>query len=302
MDTGIREIITQEITPRWLSDRGIRLFIRREDLTDPLISGNKWRKLRYNMAKAQQSGQKQLLTFGGAYSNHIHAVAGAAASIGFTAIGIIRGEEHFPLNPTLRYAQNAGMHLHYVDRKAYRDKERLLKELRLRYGDFYFIPEGGTNCLALQGCAEMMDRELLSMDLVTVPVGTGGTLAGMLTAAGNHQHLLGFASLKGSFLAEEVSRLLEICGKPARCSWEMIGDYHFGGYARVDEALYAFIREFKEETSILLDPVYTGKMLYGLKDMILADRFSPGVKICAVHTGGLQGWEGFRERYGWEVP
>ncbi|MFS4417503.1 1-aminocyclopropane-1-carboxylate deaminase/D-cysteine desulfhydrase [Maribacter sp. 2307ULW6-5] len=275
----------------WLAQKGVSITIRREDLLHPLISGNKFRKLKYNLAEAKEKGHTKLLTFGGAYSNHILATAAAGQEHGFATIGVIRGaelEKKWPENPTLSKASELGMRLVFVSRAQYRAKDtpHFLKELRRLYGDFYLLPEGGTNALAVKGCGEILRPKDTQYDVIASAVGTGGTLAGLIGAAGQRQKILGFSALKGNVHKDAMAHWVP----PGR--WEINTAYHFGGYGKINGALVHFINGFKTETGIPLDPIYTGKMLFGLLDMAKNDSFVHGTKILAVHTGGLQGIAG----------
>lgn len=284
----------QPIHNALLKEKAVTLLIRREDLLVPDISGNKWRKLKYNLIAAGKQGYDTLLSFGGAYSNHIYALAAAGKKYGFRTIGLIRGEAHHPLNPTLAFATHCGMQLHYLSRQDYRKKEdpAFQAALQEQYDPHYLIPEGGTNELAVQGCAEIvtdMDREF---DYICCPCGTGGTLAGMVTALQPHQTALGFSALKGgAFLEDIVAAYAGTTG-----GWQILHDYHFGGYAKVTEELLAFVKKFETDFEIPLEPIYTGKMLYGIFDLVKRDYFPRGTVVVAVHTGGLQGLEGLRAR------
>jgi 1-aminocyclopropane-1-carboxylate deaminase len=274
------------------------LHVKREDLSDPRFGGNKWRKLKYNLARAREQDKDTLLTFGGAWSNHVYATAAAGDRFGFSTIGIIRGEANRPLNPTLQFAHDCGMQLVYVDRKTYRDKTStgFIEELHERYGDFYLLPEGGSNRLARKGCAEIVSEIRDAFDLVTVACGTGATLAGMITALSASQHAAGFAVLKGAdFLLDDVAGMLAENGCCGRADWHIETGYHFGGYAKTAPELFSFIRRFKSDFGIELDAVYTGKMFYGLFDLIQKGVFERGTRIIAVHSGGLQGNAGFPE-------
>lgn len=271
--------------------RNIEVFIKREDLIHPVVSGNKFRKLKYNLLQAQAENQSQILTFGGAYSNHIAAAAFAAQENGLQAIGIIRGEELFDKiasNPTLLFAQNCGMQLHFVSREDYRLKNEasFLEKLTKEFGSFYLVPEGGTNDLAVQGCEEILLEQDARFDYICCAVGTGGTIAGLINSAKPHQKVLGFPALKGDFLRNEIRNFAK------NTNWDLITDYHFGGYGKVNPALIAFINTFYKETKILLDPIYTGKMLFGVIDLIQNNYFPEGSQILAIHTGGIQGIQG----------
>lgn len=260
---------------------GVELVLKREDQIHPFISGNKYRKLKYNIAEAQNKGFKKLLTFGGAYSNHIAAVSFAGYMFGFETLGIIRGEELRDKshdNATLGFAKKHGMQFKFVTREAYRT-DKLMHE----YQDYYIIPEGGTNALAIQGCEEILTETDCEFNYICTSVGTGGTMSGLINCSQPGQQILGFPALKGSFLQEDISKFV------SKSNWKLITDYHFGGYAKINEELIRFINEFKEKQYIPLDPVYTGKMMFGIFDLIEKGYFPKGSKILAIHTGGLQG-------------
>jgi 1-aminocyclopropane-1-carboxylate deaminase len=293
----------------FLDERGIQLLLKRDEQRylaaypgDRAFGGNKWRKLQYNLLAAREQGYRRLLTFGGAYSNHIAATASAGKLFGFQAVGIIRGEPGSD-NPTLRHARRCGMHLHFIDRTTYRRKEEpeILRKIMDRFGPAYLIPEGGTNGLALRGCREMVTEieEQLSGHLpayICLPAGTGGTLAGVIDGLAGRSFALGFSVLKGSFLAEEVTSLLRRYGSAIHHNWLMVDRYHFGGYARLKPPLLESIRNFKNKHDIQLDPIYTGKLMYGVYDMIKSGFFPRGSTVLAIHTGGLQGIAGFEEQ------
>ena len=239
-----------------------------------------------------------MLTFGGAWSNHIYATAAAGKYFGFNTIGIIRGEASKPLNPTLQFAHDCGMHIEYMERKHYRNKTspHIIEQLHARHGDFYLIAEGGSNHLALAGCAEIVTDINIPFDMISVACGTGATLAGMVSALIDKQSAIGFAVLKGAdFLEQDVARMLEESGHTATDNWRIETGYHFGGYAKTSSELFAFIRQFSTEHGIELDAVYTGKMFFGLFDLIRQGAFARGTRIIAVHSGGTQGNAGFPE-------
>ncbi len=272
-------------------DKGVELYLKREDLIHPFVSGNKYRKLKYNLIEAQKKNFKILLTFGGAFSNHIAAVASAGHEFGFKTFGIIRGEEleyKIEANPTLSFAKQSGMNFKFVSRDEYRNKtsDSFLNSLKEEFGRFYLIPEGGTNALAIKGCAEILDDEDFNFDYVCTAVGTGGTISGLINCSKSSQQVFGFPALKGDFLHQDISKFV------TNTNWELITNYHFGGYAKINEALVNFINEFKNGYKIPLDPVYTGKMMFGIFDLIEKGFFSKGSKILAIHTGGLQGISG----------
>jgi 1-aminocyclopropane-1-carboxylate deaminase/D-cysteine desulfhydrase-like pyridoxal-dependent ACC family enzyme len=288
-----------EIFDPLFEKKQIKLFIKREDLTDKFISGNKWFKLKYNIIEARKLGYKTLLTFGGAYSNHIHATAAAGKKYGFNTIGIIRGEEHFPLNPTLSSAKENGMLIKYIDRKSYRNKydDKLIIGLKNKYGDFYLIPEGGSNHLAVKGCSEIIPGIKISYDYICCACGTGGTLAGLILGLDSNAKAIGFSVLKGSeFLNQNVKNWLSVFGKNNLLNWEINFDFHFGGYAKFNAELLTFCKEFNYRHKIEIEPIYTGKMFYGIFDLIRQDYFQHDTTIVAIHSGGLQGIEGLKQR------
>ncbi|ELR69784.1 1-aminocyclopropane-1-carboxylate deaminase [Fulvivirga imtechensis AK7] len=290
------EPVIEEVYDEITTEKEVRLFIKREDKIHPYISGNKWRKLKYNLEYARQQNFSTLLTFGGAYSNHIYATAAAAKEYGFKSIGIIRGEEHLPLNPTLSFASQQGMHLHYMDRSTYRRKHdtEVIGPLTEKYGRFYLLPEGGTNLLAIKGASEIVNEEVRQFDYVCTPVGTGGTIAGIISGMNGRGRVMGFSALKGDFLKHDVQKLLQLYEKHPLTNWDIKTSYHFGGYAKVSPVLFGFIDEIYKKHQIPLDPIYTGKMMFGIYDMIRSGEFAPKTKILTIHTGGLQGVEGMR--------
>lgn len=286
-----------------LDQKNIQLWIKRDDLTHPELQGNKWRKLKYNIVEAQKTQKKYLLTFGGAYSNHLFATAAAGKIFKLKTIGIVRGEKILPLNSTLSFAEDCGMQLHFVDRKTYALKEKLLPNLKISLDECYVLPEGGTNQLAIRGCAELGLEILNQLDFVPnficTSCGTGGTIAGLIHSKKQSTHVLGFSALKGDFMKKEVQSLLtHFFPNHFFDNYSIQTDYHFGGYAKHSALLLDFINSFKKKYQIQLDPIYTGKMFYGIFDLIEKDFFPPGSKIVAIHTGGLQGILGFRERFG----
>ncbi len=274
---------------------GYSLVLKREDLLHPFVSGNKFRKLKYNLKAAQEQDHDTLLTFGGAFSNHIAAVAAAGKELDFKTIGIIRGDElkdKISENPTLSFAIDCGMQLHFISREAYRHKDEIefISNLKDQFGNFYLLPEGGTNALAVKGCEEILSHENDSFDYICVPVGTGGTMAGLVKASNENQQVIGFSSLKGTFHASEIEK------HTSKNNFNITDDYCFGGYGKIDMDLIRFINEFKEKTNIPLDPVYTGKMMFGIMDLLKKGHFKENSRIFAVHTGGLQGIAGMNQK------
>ena len=292
------EIKTQEISIPLLKEKEIKLFIKRTDQTHQPISGNKWYKLKYNLIEAKKQGFKTLLTFGGAYSNHIAATACAAKENGLKSVGVIRGEEYFPLNPTLQFAKDNRMLLRYVSRSDYREKTTpdFLEQLKVKFGDFYLIPEGGTNELAIQGTAEILSAND-TQDYICCAVGTGGTIAGIINASTDKQTVIGFPAIKGIDVLEN-----DIKSWTNKSNYKFINTYFGNGYAKVNEKLVEFINEFNAAHDISLDVIYTGKMMLGILDLIGKDYFPKGSSILAIHTGGLQGNKGMSKRLGVILP
>ncbi|WP_317047878.1 1-aminocyclopropane-1-carboxylate deaminase/D-cysteine desulfhydrase [Cognataquiflexum aquatile] len=297
-------ISTQEIHLPLIEENGIRLSIKRLDQVHDLVSGNKFYKLKYNLEEAQKSGFSTVLTFGGAFSNHIHATAAAARIEGFKPIGIIRGEETFPLNPTLSFAKAQGMQLDFISREDYRKKTdaSFIGKLKEKFGDFYLIPEGGTNAFAVKGTKEILGKEDAEFTHIGCSIGTGGTFAGLAESIKPHQNLLGFSSLKGDFIHSEINHLLEKNHINPLGKYSIFDRYHFGGYGKSGPELLEFIQWFYAQTRIPLDPIYTGKMMFGIIDLIRKDFFEKGSHILAIHSGGLQGIPGFNQRLGTSLP
>ncbi|MGB0402553.1 MAG: 1-aminocyclopropane-1-carboxylate deaminase/D-cysteine desulfhydrase [Salibacteraceae bacterium] len=300
----------QKLESPLLTEKRVDLWMKRDDLIHSEISGNKWRKLKFNILKAQEKKTNSILTFGGAYSNHILATAAACSLNGLRSIGIIRGEETLPLNPTLAKAKKLGMEIHYVSRADYKNKDQdwFIQELREKYGTFHLVPEGGANYYGVMGCMEILPENQNNFDIVCCANGTGTTLAGILLSAKTDQKVLGFPALKGGdFIRDNVNHLLKyslfedemITDKMNQLSLET--SFHFGGYGKVKPELVDFVNGFYSEFNIPLDLVYTGKMMFGLFELIREDHFSVGTKIMAVHTGGLQGNKGMKERLGIEL-
>ncbi|WP_246016715.1 1-aminocyclopropane-1-carboxylate deaminase/D-cysteine desulfhydrase [Micromonospora pisi] len=277
-----------EVVDDRLSRAGVRLLLKRDDLIHPELPGNKWRKLTYNLRTAREQGLRTLVTFGGAYSNHVRAVAAAGAYFGFDTVGVIRGEQHLPLNPSLTYAVDRGMRLTYLDRGRYRDKAapELLARLRAEFGEHYLIPEGGSNALAVRGCAEVPGEITEPYDVVCVPVGTGGTLAGIAAGLAQGRSAIGFSVLRGGqFLVAEVERLQRAACGSTTGNWRIEYDFHFGGYAKSKPELEAFIDDFAARHGVRLDRIYPAKMMYGLFALVAAGGFVAGTTIVAVVTG-----------------
>ncbi len=276
----------QRIDPLLAESLPITLYLKRDDLLHPLVSGNKWRKLKYNLIAAQEQGFQTLLTFGGARSNHLYATAAAGQLLGLKTIGVVRGDEPALLNsPTIRFCQAAGMTIHPVSRAAFREKESpdFLAHLVQLFGPAYILPEGGTNDLAIRGTAEIMPEIIEQLgtapDVVCCAVGTGGTVLGLATSAPPQTEVIGFMALKG-------------WSPPLDSAYPNLSyqtAYHFGGYAKTTAELLRFMVDFEVQTGTLIEQVYTAKMLFGVLDLARKGHFKPHPTVVAVHTGGLQG-------------
>lgn len=262
---------------------GVRVLLKRDDLIHPEVPGSKWRKLKYNVAAARDQGARTLLTFGGAYSNHLRATAAVGHHAGFATIGVVRGEEHLPLNPSLAHAVRRGMRLSYLDRTAYRAKasDEVIERLRGEFGDFYLIPEGGSNTAALLGCAELPAELAEPFDVLVCAVGTGGTLAGVAAGLGPGQVAIGVPVLKASLEADIAGLQLAAYGERVG-NWRLIGGYHFGGYAKRTPELDDFVDDFEARHGLRLDWVYEAKMMYALFDQVRRGAFPAGTTVVAL--------------------
>lgn len=301
LEQSLARSVLTPINDPLLVQHQINLWLKRDDLLHPIISGNKWRKLKYNLDYALTLGKNTLISMGGAYSNHLHALAYTGKHLNLKTIGIVRGERTKPLTPTLQDAEDWGMELRFISRSDF----RLLRDNSDINGltgintNEYWLPEGGANPLALKGVAEIIDEIDIPFDILCVACGTAATLAGLNLRIPESIAVLGFAALKNmssngqeknSFLASNIQALLA----ESSHQFDIIDDYHFGGFAKIDSRLMSFIIDFEEKTEIKLEPVYTGKMLYGIFDLIAKGYFKPGQRIIALHTGGLQGNRGYR--------
>ncbi len=284
-----------EIEDSFLTQKGVRLFLKREDLIHEHISGNKWRKLKYNLQKAKEENHSRILTFGGAFSNHIAATAYAAKVAHIESIGIIRGEENAINNPTLQFAREQGMKLHFISRSLYREKNNASYQEALKkdFGPFFLVPEGGANAYGMMGCCEIMNGYKESdFDIICCACGTGTTLSGIIHAnTSKNTHIIGFPVLLDEKSIQENIILLN--NNQIKSKWSLQANYTFGGYSKTNSALIHFIQSFTAKTGVPLDYIYTGKMLYGIYDMIEKEEIKRGTKVLAIHTGGLQGNLGF---------
>ncbi len=277
---------------------GVSVWLKRLDTQFANSYGNKVYKLKYNIAAAKRQQKSTLLTFGGAFSNHIATVAALGKHEKLNTIGVIRGEElgkdlaqTLAQNPTLRQAKKEGMLFEFISRAAYREKDTPLfrESLFKKFGEVYVLPEGGTNVLAVKGCEEIVSAKDVNFDVICCAVGTGGTISGLINAAATHQQVVGFSALKAN---------LEPQIKPFVCTanWKIFSETYFGGFAKINKELVSFINTFKHQYGVLLDPIYTGKMMYHLQEKIQAGYFPKNSCILAVHTGGLQSILGMNER------
>lgn len=271
----------------------VKLFMKREDLIHPEISGNKFWKLFYNISQYQPQHRENplLITFGGAYSNHIAAVSALGRLAGIPALGIIRGEEleyRWFHNPTLQHAHENEMKFRFVTRAEYRDKETLTLLLQEQFPEALIIPEGGTNEAAVQGVQHMLNEQTKRFDYLCTAVGTGGTVAGLAKFAAAGQRVIGYKTVADQSLEKKVQSLA------GTDRFELI-DATFGGYGKISDEIIRFINDFDEEYGILMDPVYTGKMMAIIFKQIESGYFPDGSSVLAFHTGGLQGIEGANE-------
>jgi 1-aminocyclopropane-1-carboxylate deaminase len=278
-----------------LTYKDCSIDILRLDTLHPPIGGNKYFKLKYNIEEADKQNLQTILTFGGAFSNHIFATALAGRLYNKNTIGVIRGEDDVQ-NPTLQFCKKQGMRLHFVSRDAYKEKtsERFLTDLKNRFGDFYLLHEGGTNAHAVKGTAEILLGIELNYERIFCAVGTGGTLAGILSTPDLRTRVIGISVLKGhDALTEKIASLILL----KNTNWEINCNYHLGGYAKYNAELIRFINQFQYNYKIPLDPVYTGKVFFAVFDMIDKNVIKAEQKILVIHTGGMQGWQGWNYRY-----
>jgi 1-aminocyclopropane-1-carboxylate deaminase len=293
IDLEIFSPVHQIINPLF-DAHDVEVFLKRDDLIHPMISGNKWRKLKYLLKTAQDQRKNHLVTFGGAYSNHLLATAAAAAKFGFKATGIVRGEEVD--NNTLFLCTLHGMQLLFTDRESYHDKPALFDYYFGTDANAFFIDEGGASPEGAMGCSELVDELKDTYDHIFCACGTGTTAAGIINGLTNHHLKTTFNAVpvfkNGGFIKEEIDRFLT---SPAE--YELHTAYHFGGYGKATDELIAFVKQFVATTGIVIEPVYTGKMMYGLYDLISKNHFKPGSKILAIHSGGIWGLLGMKDRF-----
>ncbi|TYR32594.1 pyridoxal-phosphate dependent enzyme [Sphingobacterium phlebotomi] len=285
----------EEIVLPFYEEHGIRVFVKRDDLIHPYISGNKWRKLKYPLQHAQKEGKSLLVTFGGAWSNHLLATACAGAKFGFRTYGFVRGEAIE--NPVLKLCQLFGMELHFVDRERYRDKKALFNTHFTHSEEAYFIDEGGYGMLAVQGCSEITNELRYTYEHCFCACGTGTTLAGLAKGISSHRWsttLHAVPVLKGGgFILDEIVKLG--VANPTHIRLHL--DYHFGGYAKTKPELIEFVKTFTRQTSLLIEPTYTGKLFYAVHDLIAQKQIARGSTVLVIHSGGLTGLLGMLDRF-----
>ncbi|APY86417.1 1-aminocyclopropane-1-carboxylate deaminase [Streptomyces alfalfae] len=285
----------QEVRDDRFERHGVRLLLKRDDLIHPELPGNKYRKLALNLSAVADAGHDTLLTFGGAYSHHLRATAAAGRLLGFATIGVVRGDELAgrPLNPSLARCAADGMRLHFVDRSTYRAKgdpatlHALLRATDARGA--YVIPEGGSNALAVRGCAALGEELREHTDVAAVACGTGGTLAGLAAGIGPHRRALGIPVLKGGFLGPEIRALQQSALGAPSANWSLDERFHCGGYARTPPSLLAFAEDFERrhgrETGLSVERLYVAKLLRALTTLVEEGAFPPGTRLTAVITG-----------------
>ena len=271
-----------------LERHGVRLLLKRDDLIHPELIGNKWRKLAPNLAAA---AGRTVVTFGGAYSNHLRATAAAGRLLGLPTVGVVRGQElaERPLNPSLARCVADGMRLHFVDRSTYRRKSEpstLAAVLRAAGAqDALVVPEGGSNALAVRGCRALGEELRGQADVAVVACGTGGTLAGLAAGLGPGARAVGVPVLRGGFLGAEVRALQEAAFGGPRGDWSLDERFHFGGYARTTPALESFAKDFEQRHGLPVERLYVAKMLYALVALAEEGAFARGTTVAAVVTG-----------------
>lgn len=292
----------QQVELGILSEKSVELWVKRDDLIHPEVSGNKWRKLKYGFEKAKKEQLSPIISFGGAFSNHLAALAAAGMLFNIPTIGIVRGEDGSQNNPTLKAAKENDMELRFVSRSQYREKDILIKELNKEFSNALIIPEGGADVLGVLGCTEILKEVDEHFDVICAACGTGTTLAGLALSASTDQNILGFTAMKqGVQLVDRVDELIDLTIEAGfdrihTHPYELATAYHFSGFAKMNDELVEFMRNFTKLNGFYLDPVYTAKMFFGLFDMIKRGMFQPNTKILAIHSGGLQGLAGMLHR------
>ena len=280
-------------------EESVSIAMKRDELNHAHVQGNKWRKLKHNFQAYQEGAYEQIISFGGVFSNHVYALAAATTELDIPCTLFLRGYTLDEENPTVQFLRSCKVDIQLLDHPSYREKNSpvFLADLNEKYPNAYIIPEGGTNAAGVLGAREL-GHEIMEQckgdlpDYICVSAGTGGTAAGIIKAFNDTRvEVLVFSSLKGDFLKADIARLSE------SDNFTLVTDYHFKGYARFNEDLISFINRFKTQNGISLEPIYTGKMMYGIHDLIVKNYFPTGSKILAIHTGGLQGIKGYNYRY-----
>ncbi len=275
------------IQPDWLP-AGITAHLLRLDSLHAEVSGNKWYKLKYNLSAALAEGRDTVLTFGGAWSNHLAATAAACRLVGLQSIGVVRGERPPAPGLTLQKAEAAGMRLEFISREAYRNAARINWDQL--FPGAYVIPEGGHNALGARGCEDILPGAPghAAYTHIVCAGGTGTTLAGLVNSAGAHQQVIGIPVLKNAgWMQDAITALLH--DRAPLPSWRLFPGFHGGGYAKTSPALFAFLNDFYRQTGIPLDIIYTGKMMMAFRTLALNGHFPAGSRVLLLHTGGLQG-------------
>ena len=280
------ESLNQEINLPSLKKYNVNIFVKREDLIHPIISGNKFRKLKYNIEKAIKDKKDEIISFGGAYSNHLLALAFIGKLSNLKTIGIIRGEElkQKKLNSTLKRCKDFGMKFIFISRNEYKKRNEIkyINSLKVKYRNAFIVPEGGTNYLGVKGCEEILNKEDSFFDVICCPVGSGGTISGLINSKNKIQKILGFSALKDSKMKNVITKFVN------NNDWKVFDDMFFGGYSKVDYELVNFINKTYDQTGILFDPIYNSKMLFQIIYMISNDKWLYGKNILLINTGGIQ--------------
>ena len=280
------ESLNQEINLPYLKKYNVNIFVKREDLIHPIISGNKFRKLKYNIEKAIKDKKDEIISFGGAYSNHLLALAFIGKLSNLKTIGIIRGEElkQKKLNSTLKRCKDFGMKFIFISRNEYKKRNEIkyINSLKVKFRNAFIVPEGGTNYLGVKGCEEILNKEDSFFDVICCPVGSGGTISGLINSKNNVQKILGFSALKDSKIKNVITKFVN------NNDWKVFDDMFFGGYSKVDYELVNFINKTYDQTGILFDPIYNSKMLFQIIYMISNDKWPYGKNILLINTGGIQ--------------
>lgn len=278
----------QKLDPGWPGCESLQLWIKRDDLIHPVISGNKWRKLKYALLDGLCAQVGEIVSFGGGHSNHLHALGYCCWKLGIQLTALIRGDYRHQPTPMLQDLKAWGAQVRYLDKQHYRRRTEpdFLQQLQHVHPHALIIPEGGSQPQALPGVGELLNELEQDVTHILLPVGSGGTLAGLIRARCRAQ-LIGIAVLRGrGYLEQEV---MDLVSDPGACDWQICHDFHFGGYAKAPAPLRDFCRHFSLQTGLPVEPVYSGKLFFALKSLCQSGFFPAGSKVLALHTGGLQG-------------